>query len=169
MARTLEWGIWDGNLQYESHTNPLFPPVIHPGRFKSLRDLLKTDLWFTASEWLQCIQHLCSSTVVTMAWHLSTISLGHRPPPQHRNINGIITLSQHGLSWTHFILIALTDCHKSVLWSTNKQHLQRQPLQQTNWESHSTASVTTVRAVTGLVGSKIPASVRNWLFSVLSH
>lgn len=84
-------------------------PRRHPvgQNIKSLQGLLKTELWFTASKWLQCIQRLCSSTVVTMAWHLSTISLGQPPSPKHGNVNGIVTghsLASGGIThlcWLH--------------------------------------------------------------------
>lgn len=125
---------------YVSYTSPLCPADFQPGRFKSLWDLLKTEPWFTALEWLQCIQYLCSSAVVTMARHLSTISLGQPPPTQHRNVNGTVTgrsKASHGIThpfWLHYKLQTFTG--QSV------KNYRGTPLQQTNWESHSRVSVT---------------------------
>lgn len=88
-------------------SNPQCLTDIQRGRSKSLGDLLKTELWFTALEWLQCIHHLCSSTVVTKAWHLSTISLGQPAPLTTSKCKWDHHWSQLGLSWHHsFPIIA---------------------------------------------------------------
>lgn len=84
---------------------PSVPPQTSSGADLNVcKTSLKTELWFTASKCLQCIQRLCNSTVVTMARHLGTISPGQPAPPQHGNVK-----RDHHRPHTHFLLIALQN------------------------------------------------------------
>lgn len=58
-----------------------------------------------------------------MARHLSTISLGQPPPPQHGNVKWDQHWSQEGRPLLASLVSfdCTSDCYKSVFWSTSKK------------------------------------------------